>query len=273
MKSYIDRVALGLKLFTGHLGSFWDVLGPLNHSTMYPIYEYCEKEKVPIIWHVHLGNETIKAEFEEVLADFPNLMINVPHFMMSSIITSRLEHFLNTYPNLYTDISFGYFVEAGLWRLSNHSSGYHRILTDYQDRFTYGTDMVVTNAKQKDTQWVAANLQGYKDVLEKKYYNLTIEGLVEDDYNGDNPGTHNGLYLDKEVLDKIYYDNMIKFLNCRFYYENLSEVINGSDLTYETENNNGRSSALEYTRAFEHETRKCSLAVSDKLLLKVGEEY
>lgn len=236
LKSYINRGALGLKLFNGHNGSFYKHLGPLNHNTMYPIYEYCETERIPIIWHVHLGVEQIKAEFEDVLEDFPNLIINVPHFMLSSIKSTRLEHFLNTYPNLYTDISFGEFAKAGLWRLSNLSAGFNRILTEYQDRITFGTDVVVTGHSRKDVEWLANITQGYIDMLEERYFNLTVKGDIEGDFNGNNPGTHNGLYLSQEVLSKIYYDNMIKFLNSRFYYEDLSDVINESQLTYQQSN-------------------------------------
>ncbi len=75
--------------------------------------------------------------------------------------------------------------------------------------------------------------QGYIDILEKKYFNLTVTPDIEGDFNGDDPGTHSGLELPQNVLDKIYYDNMVKFLNFRYNYEKLSDVINESKVTYE----------------------------------------
>ena len=242
LKSYIKRGALGLKLFTGHYASFYDALGPLNVSTMYPVFEYCEQEKVPIIWHVHLGQEQLIAEFEEVMSDFPNLIANIPHFMLSSTNLwqtggeGRLRYFLETYPNLYTDISFGYWAKDGLWRISNHTEVFRDFMIEFQDRFTFGTDMVCTNQIRKDVEWIANLTRGYIDILEKDHFNLTVAQDIEGDFNGDAPGTHNGLNLPKSVLDKIYYDNMVKFLNCRYYYEDLSDVINESKLKYESKN-------------------------------------
>ena len=43
---------------------------PLNDSTMYPVYEYCEKKNIPITWHVNGG--LYEQEFRSVLDDFPN---------------------------------------------------------------------------------------------------------------------------------------------------------------------------------------------------------
>lgn len=239
LNDYIERGAIGLKLFSGHYASFYDVLGPLNHSTMFPIYEYCESLCIPIIWHVNLGIDSIKAEFEDVLENFPNLIINVPHFMLSSTDLwqsdgqGRLRYFLETYPNLYTDISFGYWVKTGFWRISNHTKVFKNFIIEFQDRFTYGTDMVCTDHPRKDVEWISNLTQGYKDILEKEYFNITVKDDMKGDFNGDAPGTHNGLNLPKNILNKIYYDNIVKFLNGRFYYENLTEVINESNLTYQ----------------------------------------
>jgi predicted TIM-barrel fold metal-dependent hydrolase len=258
LKSYIERGAVGLKLYNGHFAVFYEHLGPLNVSTMYPVYEYCEREKVPIIWHVHLGQAHIQAEFEEIMEAFPNLIATVPHFMLSSIDLwkkdgfGRLRYYLETYPNLYTDVSFGYWVKDGLWRLSNHTEVFRDFIIEFQDRFTFGTDMVSTIHPRKTVEWIANLTQGSMDVLEKKNFNLTVEGDIEDDFNGDAPGTHNGLYLPKEVLDKIYYDNIIKFLNFAHYYEKLSDVINDSKFTYGSSKSISRgtseSSFIDYTR-------------------------
>ena len=251
LKSYIKRGAIGLKLFTGHFAVFYDTLGPLNVSTMYPLYEYCEREKVPIIWHVHLGEEPLISEFKEVMKTFPNLICNIPHFMLSSIdlwVTNgqgRLRDYLETYPNLYTDISFGYWARDGLWRISNHTKVFREFMIEFQDRFTFGTDMVCTIHPRKTVEWVTNMTMGYRNILEEKHFDLRVPYDIEGDFNGDDPGTHNGLYLPKNVLDKIYYDNMVKFLNFRFYYEKLSDVINESKLTYESSYSRAAAEKLE----------------------------
>ncbi|WP_455392402.1 amidohydrolase family protein [[Eubacterium] cellulosolvens] len=248
LKNYIKRGALGLKLFNGHFAVFYEHLGPLNESSMFSVYEYCEKEHIPIIYHIHLGQEKLQKEFEEILEAFPNLIMNVPHFMLSSINLwqtngqGRLRYYLETYPNLYTDVSFGYWVKDGLWRISNHTEVFRDFMIEFQDRFTFGTDMVCTREKRKTVEWVANLTQGYIDILEKTHFNLTVTPDVEGDFNGDAPGTHNGMNLPKSVLDKIYYDNMVKFLNFRFYYEKLSDVINESKFTYKKSNSRTTSS-------------------------------
>ncbi len=261
LENYISRGALGLKLFSGHHAVFYKDIGPLNLSSMYPVYEYCEQEHIPIIWHIHLGEEYLRNEFDEILRDFPNLIINVPHFMLLSIDLyktkgqGRLRYYLDTYPNLYTDISFGYWVKDGLWRISNHTKEFREFMIEFQDRFTFGTDIVCTVHPRKDVEWLANITIGYRDILEKEHFNLTVNPDIQGDFNGFEPGTHNGLNLPAGVLNKIYYDNMIKFLNCRYYYEDLNDIINESDLTYEK----SKSRANE-------DTKRHALAQSAKLL-------
>jgi predicted TIM-barrel fold metal-dependent hydrolase len=239
LKDYIERGAIGLKLYSGHYASFHDVLGPLNHSTMFPVYKYCEENRIPIIWHVHLGIDLIREEFEDVLSRYPNLIITIPHFGLSSIKISRLEHFLDTYPNLYTDVSFGYWAMAGLWRLSNFSAFYAEKLIKYQDRFQFGTDMVCTKHPRKTVEWIANLTNGYRDILEKEYFNLTVNPDIVGDFNGEKPGQFSGMNLPQNVLDKIYYDNVVKFICGRFYYENLSDVLDETDIKVEGRDTRG----------------------------------
>lgn len=272
LKSYIKRGALGLKLFTGHHAVFYKDIGPLNEPSMFPVYEYCEKEQVPIIWHVHLGQEYLQVQFEEIIEAFPNLILNVPHFMLSSIDLyktegqGRLRHYLETYENLYTDISFGYWAKDGLWRMSNNTEEFREFMIEFKDRFTFGTDMVCTKESRKTVEWVANLTQGYIDILEKKYFNLTVTPDIEGDFNGDDPGTHSGLELPQDVLDKIYYDNMVKFLNCRYYYEKLSDVINESKLTYEK--NGSRASDSRY----KPDSGSESFGISNNIYIAIDQE-
>ena len=51
-------------------------------------------------------------EFVAVLMQFPDMVVNCPHFILSSIKDSRLREFLDTFPNLYKVLLRGY--EAAL---------------------------------------------------------------------------------------------------------------------------------------------------------------
>ncbi len=114
---------------------------------------------------------------------------------------------MDTYPQLYTDASFGFieFLKAALLRISQDPEKYRRLILKYQDRIFFGTDMVVTDAEYKTADWMGNVTRAYRDFLEKGTYQFfAIEGM-----------TLRGLHLDRKVLDKIYRTNFEKF----FYYE------------------------------------------------------
>ncbi len=235
----MDRGAWGLKLFTGHYASFHSYQGPLNISSMYPIYQYCQDEQIPIIWHVHLGYQYIRAEFEAVLKDFPDLIINIPHWGLRSSDLPTLIDFFERYQNLYTDISFGAWAMEGFVRVSDTVDAIRAFVEKYPDRIMFGTDMVYTEHKRKTVEWAANLTQAYIDMLEKDYYSVTVTPDVMGDHNGMSPGDYNGLNLDPSILEKIYYDNAVKFLLCKPYYEevNISAIKNGTEL----ENSRGQA--------------------------------
>ncbi len=197
-KKYIEKGATGLKLYTGHT-LFYNV--SLDNPTMDEIYEYCEDNGIPIMFHVN--PYYYQDEFENFLKKYPNLRVICPHFCLSSINDERLRYLLDTYPNLYSDISFGFdpYAEDGFKRVSKNPEKFRDIFEKYQDRFLLGTDNVITNHPKKDTEWISNFLKCYRDMLEKENYNCF---LINE--------TLNGLNLDKKILKKIYEDNPKKFL-------------------------------------------------------------
>ncbi len=198
LQSYLQKGARGLKLYSGNK-LFHDQ--PLDAPSMLAVYAYCEKQKVPIMFHVNAGY--FQHEFENVLKQFPALKVICPHFCLSTIKSERFEYLMDTYPQLYTDTSFGYmdFLTAGLRRFSKNPEKFRALVTKYQDRILFGTDMVVTSSEGKTADWLTQVARAYRDVLEKEQY--TFFAL---------PGeTLNGLYLDRKVLQKIYHDNFVLF--------------------------------------------------------------
>lgn len=198
LKSYLQMGGKGLKLYSGH-SLFHEI--PLDDATMTPVYEFCEKNQIPILFHVNLGH--YEKEFEIVLKKFPHLKVICPHFCLSTIATERFERFMETYPNLYTDLSFGYidFLKAGLERISRDPEKFRKLVLKYQDRIFFGTDMVVTSAGYKTVDWLAKVTRAYRDLLEKEEYQFfALEGE-----------TLRGLHLDKKVLKKIYRTNFERF--------------------------------------------------------------
>jgi predicted TIM-barrel fold metal-dependent hydrolase len=202
--AYIKKGAKGIKLYNGHYASFYNLIGPLNRSELMPLYDYAERNKIPIIYHVNVGIPVILNEFEQVMEAYPKLIVNCPHFCLSSINTERFEYLMDKYPNLYTDISFGFFVEDGLERISKNPGKYRNLINKYSKRIMFATDMVVTGNKRKTNEWVHNLTKCYIEMLEKEEYYCNV--------NPDFSGKFNGLNLDKNVLEDIYQNSAENFL-------------------------------------------------------------
>ncbi|MBU0577264.1 amidohydrolase family protein [Patescibacteria group bacterium] len=240
----VERGGKGLKLYNGH-SYYYEIFNqPLDSEAMMPIYEYAETNNIPVLFHVNIGK--YMNELENVLIYHPDLVVSVPHFMVSSIQIERVEYLLNTYPNLYTDISFGspQFLASGFRRLSNDTEKYTNFINNYADRVLFGADMVLTTIDYKNQEFMEEVLTCYKDILEKKsfvcqpvndYYQQEADKFTES-YENCEPkeGTFcisaeekmnsytkwanetrklNGLDLSDEILQKIYQDNPLRFLN------------------------------------------------------------
>jgi predicted TIM-barrel fold metal-dependent hydrolase len=215
LKKYIEDGAAGVKLYNGH-GSFYDLFFkmPLNDPVMMEVYEYCEKESIPILHHVNTGR--FLEEMENICQEFPDLVQIIPHFMLSSGNLNRLTRLMETYPQLYTDISFGHpdFLVAGFGRISNNYLAFRDFMDKYQDRITYGTDLVVTTYKAKTRAYIDDVHLAYMDLLEKDEFTLPdrIYNMMSSDARKkvDEDRTYRGLKLDDEILRKIYHDNAME---------------------------------------------------------------
>lgn len=206
--NYMDTVeqcmedgAQGFKLYAGH--SFF-YAEPLNDETLFPFYEYVQENQMPLMFHVNSAKYQV--EFESVLTLYPDMKVICPHFCLSSKNLQRLSYLLETYPNLYTDISFGsesYFFE-GLARISEDPETYREFVEKHADRFFYGTDVVVTDYEGKDETWLTNLYRAYRDLLEKETFTVEL---------GENPvHEYNGLYLTAADLKKIYEENWERLL-------------------------------------------------------------
>ena len=188
----------GLKLYSGH-SLFHDL--PLDDPSMLPVYEFCEANRIPILFHVNAGY--FQTEFENVLKKFPKLKVICPHFCLSTIATERFEYLMDKYPALYTDVSFGYidFLKDGLLRISRDPEKFRNLILKYQDRIFFGTDMVITSAPHKTADWLTDASRVYRDLLEKETYTFfAIDGV-----------SLRGLHLEPKVLEKIYRTNFERF--------------------------------------------------------------
>lgn len=202
LKQCMKQGSKGLKLYSGHSVMFYDY--PLNATDMYPVYAYLEENHIPVIWHVNAGKPQLYAEFVQVLDDFPDLVISCPHFCLSSINLTRLAELMEKYPHLYTDISFGFFVEDGLKRISTDPQKYKDFFTRYASRTMFGTDMVITENSKKTEDWMYNLTMCYRDVLEKERYNCSVGDDLHLELDG--------LVLSEDVLAEVYQNAPERFL-------------------------------------------------------------
>lgn len=228
-KALMDRGASGLKLFTGHgyvtrkTNEYMFHPIAMDDPQMMPVYEYCEKSGVPVL--IHVNPSPIKPgfceEFVAVLTQFPNMVVNCPHFMLSSIKSSRLREFLDIFPNLYTDISFGdAFMRPGFARISKDPAKFRKLIADYPDRFMFGTDLVLTEAQKKSEEWVRNQFEAYLRMLaHEQYATPCIPGE-----------TLNGLALSNELLERVLSANYREFLKRKPKGTHIARAVNWANI-------------------------------------------
>ena len=192
----VNKGAKGFKLYTGH-SFFYDKA--LDDPLLFAFYEYVQKQKLPVIFHVN--SSKYQEEFESVLKLYPDMKVICPHFCLSSSNLQRLSYLFDTYPNVYSDLSFGdeQFLKEGLNRISAEPQRYKEFIEKYGDRFFYGTDIIVTDYEGKDEEWLINLFQIYRDILEQETFKNELLGEIE----------WNGLNLNHDILTQIYEKNWL----------------------------------------------------------------
>ncbi|MDH5681945.1 MAG: amidohydrolase, partial [Spirochaetota bacterium] len=134
LKSYVEEGAKGVKLYNGHSNFYKIIKIPLNAPHLMDLYAYCEKNEIPMIFHVNLNKYW--DEFLKVLDAHPKLKVNIPHYGLLLRKLSKVEHILKTYPNTYFDVSFGhfYFAYIGMKRISRNNKRMRKFITKYKNR-------------------------------------------------------------------------------------------------------------------------------------------
>lgn len=210
----------GLGLFFNEPVQAWGM--HFDDPRMKPLFEKCAELKMPVSIHVAdpiwmygkmdstndglmnaqtwkidmtkpgiIGFDALVQTLENAVRDNPNTIFVACHFVNLNHDLEKLGYLLDTYPNLYADISARFAESATIPR--NMAAFYEK----YQDKLLYGTDM------------------GYDNSM----YRITFRVLESSDehfYEIDQFGYHwalNGFGLSKEILKKIYFDNAAKLFS------------------------------------------------------------
>lgn len=163
----VEDGAVGLKLYDGH-GGFHDK--PLDSPAKRRVYQVANDLRIPILYHINMPK--FHEEIERVLADFPDLILVIPHYMLRWKKRKTLERWMDTYDNVYTDTSFGgdSIMISGLNYLTSVSKGVRKFLTANSHRVLFSSDVVITGAKRKTPAWCAAKEKCMRWSLERGDY-------------------------------------------------------------------------------------------------------
>ena len=198
LKDYFARGADGIKLYLGHGAATGK--GPfhvmdLDDPRMDEIWTWAEDAQVPILLHVNL----IKYwdEMISVFEKHPHLRICLPHFGLHKNTEARLNRLgwiLDRYPNVYTDLSYGYytFQIEGFESLAKWRTRSRDWLTRHADRVMFASDMVLE--KTKDEAYIENTLRSYRQFNEMRAFRLFLvpSRLMH------------GMGLDDDTLAKMY---------------------------------------------------------------------
>lgn len=206
VKKAVADGADGVKLYIGHgaatgKGPFHVM--PIDDPRMEPFWAWAEEVQLPVLMHVNLikfWDETVA-----LLEKHPNLRLCLPHFGLHKNTEARLNRLgwlLDRYPNVYSDMSYGYYTFAieGFENLSKTRSRTQAFLRRYAHRLMFASDMVLEETKTED--YIMHTLRSYRQWNEEDKFRLFLvpSKLML------------GMNLDRDTLKRMYEDAPRGFL-------------------------------------------------------------
>lgn len=191
LDEYLTLGAAGVKLYTG---SPLHRSLPMDHPRLAGLFEYAERHRLPVL--VHHVAPRYRAEIEAVLRGFPDLVVNIPHLMVDLPELRVATELMERYPNLHTDLSFGYpgWMKSNLDKLRRDPDSVRRFVRRFVGRVHFGSDMVVGLPPWTRAQDMARQLRAYRDLLEAERFEIpTAPGHV-----------FAGLALDAATVSALY---------------------------------------------------------------------
>lgn len=202
-----------------------------------PYWEKLAQSKIPVVFHVndpeefwdaervpdwaremgwyygdgtYIDNEEQYRQVLNVLDRYPELKIIFAHFFFLSAQLDRLGEYLDRYPNINIDLTPG--IEM-YFNFAERPQQVRDFFIKYQDRILYGTDigaraLLADRAAGIETEESLARIEVVRGFLENEGpFKLTHQGFLF----GGKEATFFGIHLPDDVLDKIYYQNYLKF--------------------------------------------------------------
>lgn len=120
---------------------------PVDAQTIKSIFDLARKYKVAVDLHIEWDSDTVE-QLERMLSLYPSVPVKLAHCGKTSS-ADDIRAIMSKYPNVYCDLSsrpggYGYhdskvviFTEKGF-----QQDGWRKLIEDYSDRFTVGSDDV-----------------------------------------------------------------------------------------------------------------------------------
>jgi predicted TIM-barrel fold metal-dependent hydrolase len=176
-------------------------------------YSLLESAGLPILYHV---NAQYRPEIDGLLPKHPNLKIIFAHFYGGSRDLQRLRRFLDKWPNIYVDLAPGSIFRG----LSDNRDEARELFIEHQDRILFGTDASASTPQSVERSKLLVRF--LRRILERKdNLDLAEIGVFEPEENDPTITeqqrlsrqefwAEHGLYLDDEVLERIYAGNFAR---------------------------------------------------------------
>jgi predicted TIM-barrel fold metal-dependent hydrolase len=197
----VHRGARGLKLMVGHPDYY---TAPLDGPAMFAVFEEARSLGIPVLMHVSpMRIPKQMPEFEHLLRAFPSVLVIAAHYARTPPNFDETARLLDTYPNLYMDISMGGGLSRYQGEIPRFLRRYRDVILTYQDRLLWGTDMIL-DAGETETS--------IRERIETDFLLLGTRLYVDPRVGRDETSIEFGLDLPRPVIEKIFYDNPQRIL-------------------------------------------------------------
>ena len=196
----------------------------VNDPRFFPVYKKIQDYGFPVIIHVSdpdIWYKTVYFDTEKYgtkdgrLQDFRDLMDKFPDITFISAHLgclpedlTKLAKMLDDYPQLYVDTG------STRWmcrELSKNVDESRYFFEKYKNRVLFGTDLSLRK-EFADIEYYATRYWGHKVLWESDYENKPLPFPDTDTFG---TTTINGLNLDHETLQRIYYKNAFELFNLK----------------------------------------------------------
>lgn len=201
LEEAVQKGARGLKLLGGHPNLYDE---PLDSPRMMTLLAKVRELKIPVLIHISPVKISKQAsEFENLVRSFPEVTVIAAHYGRTAPDFTLGRRWLDTYPNLFMDVSMGGGLPRYQKEIQTSAKAYRDFILQYQDRLMWGTDVIVTRKTKAD--FIRERMGMDFLILGKAFY-VDLRPEKQD------PAIRRGLDLPEPVLKKIFYENPKRIL-------------------------------------------------------------